>query len=99
MALDNKEPTEAIPAVLPMNADGLMRVYLFTETRNLNGQLHFHDWYREGERVARVRIMPFSDAMRASSGKFINGDMTGQWRVEVVTEAGEALAEAEFEVR
>lgn len=96
--LEQKEPIDEIPNVLTMDSDGLIRIYLFTEIQGMEGQLHFHDWYLEDERVARVEIRPSADPMRASSAKYIDRNMVGDWRVEVVTEEGELLAEGEFSV-
>lgn len=96
--LEEKEPIDEIPNVLAMDSDGLIRIYLFTEIQGMEGQLHFHDWYLEDERVARVEISPSVDLMRASSAKYIDRHMVGDWRVEVVTEEGELLAKGEFSV-
>lgn len=96
--LEEKEPIDEIPNVLTIASDGLIRIYLFTEIRGMEGQLHFHDWYLEDERVARVEIRPSVDSMRASSAKYIDRHMVGDWRVEVVTEEGELLAKGEFSV-
>ncbi|WP_133169840.1 DUF2914 domain-containing protein [Marinobacter halophilus] len=96
--LEEKEPIDEIPNVLRMDGDGLIRIYLFTEIQGMNGQLHFHDWYLEDERVARVEIRPSVDPMRASSAKYIDRHMLGDWRVEVVTEEGELLAKGAFSV-
>lgn len=96
--LEEKEPIDEIPNVLAMDSDGLIRIYLFTEIQGMEGRLHFHDWYLEDERVARVEISPSVDLMRASSAKYIDRHMLGDWRVEVVTEEGELLAKGEFSV-
>ncbi len=96
--LEEKEPIDEIPNVLRMDSDGLIRIYLFTEIQGMKGQLHFHDWYLEDERVARVEIRPSVDSMRASSAKYIDRHMLGDWRVEVVTEEGELLAKGAFSV-
>ncbi|MGM0769045.1 MAG: DUF2914 domain-containing protein [Pseudomonadota bacterium] len=96
--LEEKEPIDEIPNAVTMDSDGLIRIYLFTEIQGMEGQLHFHDWYLEDERVARVGIRPSVDPMRASSAKYIDRHMVGDWRVEVVTEGGERLAEGEFSV-
>lgn len=96
--LEEKEPIDEIPSVLMMNSDGLIRIYLFTEIQGMEDQLHFHDWYLEDERVARVEIRPSVDPMRASSAKYIDRYMLGDWRVEVVTEEGELLAKGAFSV-
>ncbi|WP_404364527.1 DUF2914 domain-containing protein [Marinobacter sp.] len=96
--LEEKEPIDEIPNVLRMDSEGLLRIYLFTEIQGMEGQLHFHDWYLEDERVARVEIRPSVDPMRASSAKYIDRHMLGDWRVEVVTEEGELLAKGAFSV-
>lgn len=96
--LADKEPVDELPRILTMTPEGLLRVYLFTETHNLKDAPHFHDWYHEGERVARVRILPYTDQMRASSSKYVDRHMLGQWRVEVVTANGKVLAWGEFTV-
>ncbi|MFL1467624.1 DUF2914 domain-containing protein [Marinobacter sp. HN1S83] len=96
--LEEKEPIDEIPNVLRMDSDGLIRIYLFTEIQGMEGQLHFHDWYLEDERIARVGIRPSVDPMRASSAKYIDRHMLGDWRVEVVTEKGELLAKGAFSV-
>ena len=96
--LEEKEPIDEIPNALMMDSDGLIRIYLFTEIRGMKGRLHFHDWYLEDERVARVEIRPSVDPMRASSAKYIDRHMLGDWRVEVVTEEGELLAKGAFSV-
>lgn len=96
--LEEKEPIDEIPNVVAMDSDGLIRIYLFTEIQGMEGQLQFHDWYLEDERVARVEIRQSVGPMRASSAKFIDRHMVGDWRVEVVTEEGELLAKGEFSV-
>ncbi len=98
LELEDKEPVGLMPGQLAMNDQGLLRVYLFTETRGLKDQSHFHDWYLNGQRVARVRIRPYANEMRASSSKFIDRNMTGDWRVEVVMANGEPLATGAFVV-
>lgn len=94
-----REPVGYAPEIIPMNSDGLIRVYFFTEMDGLKGATVHHDWYLEDERSARVTVHPHLDTMKASSSKFIDRHMRGKWRVEVHTDAGESLALSEFEVR
>lgn len=95
----DREPVGTAPALIPMNARGLIRVYLFTEMAGLKGATIHHDWYLEGQRMARVTIRPQSERIVASSSKFIDQHMRGDWRVEVITDQGEQLARTEFGVR
>ncbi len=96
--LQEKEPVGNLPGEVAMSEEGIIRVFFFNHLLDLKGQTLFHDWYRDGERVARVTIQPFSDSMRASSAKYINRDMLGQWRVEAVTGEGSVLGSGRFQV-
>lgn len=98
LKLENKEPTAALPAHVRLGSQEVIRVYFFNELQGLKGQVVYHDWYLNGERVARVDIEPYLDTMRASSGKFVNRNMLGEWRVEAVTAQGERLGTGSFTV-
>jgi|AntDeeMinimDraft_6_1070357.scaffolds.fasta_scaffold00909_2 Protein of unknown function (DUF2914). len=95
----NREPVGVAPALIPMNARGLIRVFLFTELDGLKGQMIHHDWYLNNQRMARVTMRPQGERITASSSKYIDQHMRGDWRVEVITDQGEPLARSEFEVR
>ncbi|AZZ91863.1 DUF2914 domain-containing protein [Hahella sp. KA22] len=96
--LDDSEPTNALRNSIVMNDEGLLRIYLFTEMMDMTGQTLYHDWYRGDKRVARIRIRPHRSPMRASSSKFIDRHMLGQWTVKVTGPEGDILAEAAFSV-
>lgn len=95
----DQEPVGTASALIPMNARGLIRVYLFTEMEGLKGATIHHDWYLDDQRMARVTIRPQGERIVASSSKFIDQHMRGDWRVEVTTDQGEPLARSEFGVR
>ena len=95
----DQEPAGTASALIPMNARGLIRVYLFTEMEGLKGQTIHHDWYLDDEHMARVTMRPRSERTTGSSSKFIDQHMRGNWRVEVTTDQGEQLARTEFGVR
>lgn len=96
--LKDKEPVDQLPANLKMNDKGVFRIYFFNMMADLKGQTVYHDWFLNNERVAHVQIQPYSDLMRASSAKYINRNMLGQWRVEAVTERGDVLGSGQFTV-
>ncbi|ABC30750.1 conserved hypothetical protein [Hahella chejuensis KCTC 2396] len=96
--LDDSEPTNALRDSIVMNDEGLLRIYLFTEMMDMTGQTLYHEWYRDDKRVARIRIRPHRSPMRASSSKFIDRHMLGQWTVKVTGPEGNILAEAAFSV-
>lgn len=95
----NREPVDTAPEQIAMNPEGLIRLFLFTELKDLKGENIHHDWYRNGQRVARVTMTPQLERLKAHSSKYINTNMRGDWRVEVIKDDGALLAEAAFEVR
>ena len=92
-------PVDSIGQTIPMNAKGLIRVYLFMETEGLKGKVLFHDWYWKGKRIAHARIPIKRDANIAASSKFIDRIMMGSWEVKVVDERNRVLAKAAFAVQ
>lgn len=97
--LINRKPLDQAPAVIPMNEQGLVTVYFYTELQDMQGKTLYYNWYREDKRVARVRARPQRALTRAYTSKFIDRYMLGHWRVELTSAEGEPLARAEFEVR
>jgi hypothetical protein len=92
-------PLDSIGPTIPMNAQGLLRVYLFMETDGLKGKVLFHDWYWKGKRIAHARIPVKSNPHAAASSKFIDRIMMGAWQVKIVDGRNRVLAQADFEVR
>ncbi|MCX7110430.1 MAG: DUF2914 domain-containing protein [Proteobacteria bacterium] len=92
-------PVDSIGQTIPMNAKGLIRVYLFMETEGLKGKVLFHDWYWKGKRIAHARIPIKRDANIAASSKFIDRIMMGPWEVKVVDASSRVLAKAAFAVQ
>lgn len=97
-ALSEYEPVDQLSSSLDLPDKGVMKVFFFSELTNLKGETVYHEWYQGDRRVARITIRPHRSPMRASSSKFINRQMTGEWRVKVVTSAGVTLGEYHFVV-
>jgi len=92
------EPIDHAGARIPMNEKGLIRVYLYTEMEGLQGRTLYHDWYLGDQRMARVTMRPQAATVAASSSKFIDRHMLGNWRVEVHSSDGEPMVRTAFEV-
>lgn len=97
--MEQREPTDHAASVIPMNEEGLVTVYFYTELEKLKGKTVYHDWYLGDKRMARVTVRPGSDSVRAYSSKYIDRHMLGKWQVRVQTADGQRLAQSEFEVR
>lgn len=97
--LDNeKKPTDVLGSNIRMSDEGLIRVYLYTEIEGLAGKTLYHSWSLNGERMARVRIPVVSNSYRASSSKFIDRMMLGEWQVVIADEGGNRYVEVAFTV-
>ena len=92
------EPVDHLPQIIPMNDKGLIKVYFFMETVDLNGSVLFHDWYWKDKRIAHVQMPIKHDLDTAGSSKFIDRIMVGPWEVRIVDESNRVLAKAAFEV-
>ncbi len=96
--VNKSEPVDRLGNVVSMNADKLIRVYLFTGMEGLKGETLYHDWYLSGKKMARVKIKVRSNQTSASSSKFIDQYMMGDWKVQVTTSRGDELVSARFNV-
>lgn len=93
-----KTPGPKATSQLEVPSDELLTVYFVTELKGYRAKPVFFNWYRNDNRAAEVRIRPKHDLSQIMSSKYINKDMAGSWRVELVSEAGETLAESAFKV-
>lgn len=96
--VNKSEPVDRLGNVVSMNADKLIKVYLFTGMEGLKGETLYHDWYLSGKKMARVKIKVRSNQTSASSSKFIDQYMMGDWKVQVTTSRGDELVSARFNV-
>lgn len=96
--LENRSPVSDAPSTLAVDAEKLLTVYFFTEISGYRATPIFFNWYQDKKRVARVRVRPLNDTTQILSSKYINHQMTGDWRVELVSQAGETLAESQFTI-
>mgnify|MGYP000409084597 CR=1 FL=1 len=98
LSLKDNIPGEALAAQVILPDANIMKVILFTEMKGIRGQVLYHDWYRNGERQARVKIPVNVSTQRSFSSKFINRQMLGKWQVKVVDGSNEPYVLADFEV-
>ena len=95
----NKYPVDELGRVVSMKGESLIRVYLFTQLENLSGKTMYHSWYRNGDRMAKVRIPVIKAKYHASSSKFIDRFMLGDWQVKITDDDGKSYADVKFTVK
>jgi len=96
--VSKREPVDKLGSTISMNDQGLIKVFLFTDMHGLKGETLYHEWYLAGKRMARVKINVRNNNVSASSSKFIDKYMMGDWKVNVVNHRGDALVSAQFVV-
>jgi hypothetical protein len=85
------EPTDRIERLTTEGRP--LRVYCFTELRQMRGRTVVHRWEHEGEPVAQLRFDEArSERWRVYSSKVIRKDMMGSWQVVVTDGEGRELA-------
>ncbi len=95
--LEQQESSE-LRATFSLPEGGLTKVILDTDMKGLRGLTLYHDWYRNGQRQARVTVPVSRSPQQARSSKFINAQMLGRWQVKVVDDKNKLYIDAEFNV-
>lgn len=95
--VSKREPTNVFAADIRLNQfeDALS---FFSELKNLQGQQVKHVWLYEGEVMAEISLDVTSPRYRTYSTKNIMTTQTGHWRVDVVDEQGNLIAQKEFRI-
>lgn len=97
-ALDNKSPTDLLEAQITLGGRSLIKIYAYSQLTNLKGEQVFHEWYQGDKRVARIPVGVYLDDMRASSSKYIDQTMSGDWHLDITRANGERLGRMDFRV-
>ncbi len=91
-AVENRLPADEVPAA----GTSATQVYCWVNLVSATIPTTIKTvWYNEGKRVDAVSLAVKSSPYRTWSSKKV---WPGQWKVEVVTEAGDVLASKEFKV-
>lgn len=88
-AIENTEPVDSL-GELHSDAE---QVFLFTELRNMDGEVVVHTWEYKGSVVARVHFQVEQPHARLWSDRRLTPDMQGSWRVVVTNASGTVLTE------
>lgn len=97
-AVRQHEPIDEINFV-QLEQSGSTSIYFFAELQNLSGQQVAVKWYFEDRLVADTRLYIGSENWRTYATKVLNRQYIGSWRVVLMDQAGNQLAERHFNVR
>jgi hypothetical protein len=94
-AVEDRQPSN-VGTVFP---DDLDKLYCFTEIGGAEDVTYVnHVWYFENNEIARVKLPVKSKTWRTWSSKKLNM-LLGNGHVEIVSESGDILGKAEFEIQ
>ena len=96
--LNNREPIDNITSPIYVSKQAAIKIYYFTEIMNMEGEVLYHNWLREGESVFKKEIKISGQRWRASTNKFIQYFDQGEWTVILVNKEGDVLNEVQFKV-
>jgi hypothetical protein len=82
-SIENKEPTDNLEGLVPVQKDEMKRIYFFTQITGLADQQIIHRWLYKGEEKAAVTLKIGGDSWRTYSSKSVPSDWQGKWQVQV----------------
>jgi len=88
-AIEQSEPVDSL-GELHSDAE---QVFLFTELRDMTGEVVVHTWEYKGAVIKRVRFHVGQPDAHLWSGRLLTPDMQGSWRVVITNASGTVLAE------
>ncbi|WP_105166530.1 DUF2914 domain-containing protein [Pseudoalteromonas sp. T1lg23B] len=93
----DREPIDVLKEHLE-HTDFTEKLFFFTEINNMQGQTVQHLWFHQDQLMAEIPLQISAIRFRTYSSKNIMPSQTGPWRVEVVTEQGQLLAQKSFRI-
>jgi Protein of unknown function (DUF2914) len=94
-AVEDRQPS-GVGTVFP---DDLEKIYCFTKIGGAEDTTYVtHVWYFENNEIARVKLPVKAMSWRTWSSKKLNM-LLGNGHVEIVSESGDILGKAEFEIQ
>ncbi|NOU52982.1 DUF2914 domain-containing protein [Pseudoalteromonas sp. JBTF-M23] len=93
----DREPIDVLKENLELT-QFVDKLFFFTEINNMQGQTVQHLWFHQDQLMAEIPLSISAIRFRTYSSKNIMPSQTGQWRVEVVTDQGQLLAQKSFRI-
>jgi serine/threonine protein kinase len=89
--IEAREPINRVESVVHADGQQLIRLFYFTDLRNLRGETVTHRWEHKGQPAAEVHFQIGGNRWRIYSSKNLTPSMVGQWRVVVTDSRGNQL--------
>lgn len=95
--IKDREPIDVLKDNLK-RTEFVEKLYFFTEIKNMQGSTIHHLWFHQDQLMAEIPLPISAVRYRTYSSKNIMPSQTGQWRVEVVTQDSQLLAQKSFRI-
>ena len=91
--IENREPIDRVEKVF----NDVNKVYFFTEFKGMKGRSILHRWEQGGIVRAEVAFDIGADRWRVWSSKNMYPTWLGEWKVSVIDDGGNVLAQESFD--
>ncbi|KZN52300.1 DUF2914 domain-containing protein [Pseudoalteromonas luteoviolacea] len=95
--IENREPINVLKHLVEPNRFQ-EKLFFFTEIKGLQGEVVQHLWFHQDQLMADITLPVSTPRYRTYSSKNIMPSQTGEWRVEVITQGGQLLAQKSFRI-
>ncbi|AOT09983.1 DUF2914 domain-containing protein [Pseudoalteromonas luteoviolacea] len=95
--IEDREPINVLKHLVEPNRFQ-EKLYFFTEIKGLQGEVVQHLWFHQDQLMADITLPVSTPRYRTYSSKNIMPSQTGEWRVEVITQGGQLLAQKSFRI-
>lgn len=94
----NKEPQGQVNSPVRLGNNETVRIYYFTELKNMSGHTVYHVWGYNGKQVFKKAINVKGPRWRISTYKNLNDASIGSWQVKLLDDNGMQLDKINFDV-
>ncbi len=94
--VENNVPHGKVDLPLRVGDSKAEGFFYFTDVKNLQNKIIFHEWLREGKSIYKRRFTIRSPKVRMATSKLFTFRTTGQWQVRLITGQGEVLHKIDF---
>ncbi len=93
----DREPVDVLKTDVS-NSQFSDKLYFFTEVKALQGTTIHHVWYFQDVIMADIPLSISAARFRTYSLKHVLPEQLGDWRIDVVKETGELIAQKQFRI-
>ncbi len=94
----NREPQDKVISPIKIDRNKTIKIYYFTEIRNMTGRTVFHLWIYNGKQIFKKPIKVKRPRWRAATYKTVDGSLVGNWQVKLLDEKSNPLDTLSFEI-